>query len=387
MSFGKGGARHTPKPQVDADLLLQCFSENSELLQNLGIYEQVSQSQAAQPKGLVHCLPLLKGLLALGPTCEIHGSSLRQGVFQALLQNPSLNDSKYNGETWVGIQVERITVLLFHMRRLAASADLRACASKLTGPDFLKLQDTLALIERKGQQQMELPLVEREAEEESTERRQLKKNISEVSVDSNGFPKALATPAKEPSEAEAPLVKGEEPGETVRGLPGPSFKRRRPGSLAWQEVAPGGNASLRDALGIGKGSAKKPAAKKVKKKEKTATSSKDKTPLVKGKSSSKKGEPSSSKKKPLIKGKVPASYPRKAWTKLLVTTTSKAPWRTYITGTTEPNGKKHLIVETTKHKHPKYKEILQKIKERLEEDNITKEEALELRQELYANFP
>ena len=61
--------------------------------------------------------------------------------------------------------------------------------------------------------------------------------------------------------------------------------------------------------------------------KKTATSSKGKTPLVKGKpSSSKKGEPSSSKKKPLIKGKVPASYPRKAWTKLWVTTTSKAPW-------------------------------------------------------------
>ena len=41
------------------------------------------------------------------------------------------------------------------------------------------------------------------------------------------------------------------------------------------------------------------------------------------------------------------------------------PWRAYITGTTEPNGKKHLnlIVETTKHKHPKYKEILQKIKD------------------------
>ena len=294
--------------------------------------------------------------------------------------------------------MERITVLLFHMRRLAASADLRACASRLTGPEFLKLQDALALVERKGQQEMQLPLAEREAEEESTERRKLKKNISEVSVDSNGFPNALATPAKEPSEAEAPakepseaeapLVKGEELGEHVKELPGPSFKRRRQGSFVCQEAAPEGNASLRDALGIGKGCAKKPAAKRVKKKEKTATSSKDKTPLVKGKpSSSKKGKPSSSKKKPLIKGKVPASYPRKAWTKLWVTTTSKAPWRAYITGTTEPNGKKHLIVETTRHKHPKYKEILQKIKERLEEDHITKEEALELRQELYGSFP
>jgi hypothetical protein len=211
------------------------------------------------------------------------------------------------------------------MRRLAASADLRTCASKLTGPEFLQLQEALAMVERKGQGQMELPLAERGEGEESRETRKLKKEVSEVSVDSKGFPKALATPAKEPNEAETPLVKGEEPGENVRGLPGPSFKRRRKGSLVCQEVAPEGNASLRDALGIGKGCAKKPAAKKVKKKEKPATSSKDKTPLVKGKSSSKKGEPSSSKKKPLIKGKVPASYPRKAWTKLWVTTTSKAP--------------------------------------------------------------
>jgi hypothetical protein len=270
MSLGKGGARHTPKPQVDPDLLLKCFSEHSDLLQHLGLYEQVSQSQAAQPKGLMHCLPLMKGLLELEPTCEIHGSSLRQGVFQALLQNPCLNDTKFNGETWVGIRVERITVLLFHMRRLAASADLRTCASKLTGPEFLQLQEALAMVERKGQGQMELPLAERGEGEESRETRKLKKEVSEVSVDSKGFPKALATPAKEPNEAETPLVKGEEPGENVRGLPGPSFKRRRKGSLVCQEVAPEGNASLRDALGIGKGCAKKPAAKKVKKNEKNS---------------------------------------------------------------------------------------------------------------------
>jgi len=88
MPLGKGGARHTPKPQVDPDLLLKCFSEHSDLLQHLGLYEQVSQSQAAQPKGLMHCLPLMKGLLELEPTCEIHGSSLRQGVFPSSAPEP-----------------------------------------------------------------------------------------------------------------------------------------------------------------------------------------------------------------------------------------------------------------------------------------------------------
>ena len=45
-----------------------------------------------------------------------------------------------------------------------------------------------------------------------------------------------------------------------------------------------------------------------------------------------------------------------------------------------------MIVETTHKNHTKYLEILEHIQKRLEEDHITKDEALELRQHLYATW-
>ena len=77
---------------------------------------------------------------------------------------------------------------------------------------------------------------------------------------------------------------------------------------------------------------------------------------------------------------------RKKWQKLMVTSTKKPPFRTYICGTTEHKGKLSLIVETTERRHPMYQEILAEIKRRLEKDHLTKAEAIDLRQALYNSW-
>jgi hypothetical protein len=123
---GKGGARHTPKPQVDIALLVKCFLAHTSLLTKLGIYENVSKNQSCSPKSIPQVLPLLKWLVDLEPTCEIHGSCLRQAIMQVLMQEPALNNTTiYNGSVLVGSRVDRITTLLFHLRRLKGSDDLR----------------------------------------------------------------------------------------------------------------------------------------------------------------------------------------------------------------------------------------------------------------------
>ena len=96
---------------------LCCFSAHSSLLAKLGIYENVSKNQSCSPKGILYVLPLLKWLVELELTCEIHGSSLRQAIMQVVMQEPALNTSIYNGSVWVGSGVGRITTLLFHLRR------------------------------------------------------------------------------------------------------------------------------------------------------------------------------------------------------------------------------------------------------------------------------
>jgi len=158
----RGGARHTTKPQVDTGLLYKAICQHKGLLANMGLYEPISKTQACNPKALVKLMPLIKGLVQLEATGEIHGQNLRQAIFQHLMEDPSLNDSKWAGGTWVSLRVERLNVVL--MRRLRLSGDLRACASKLTTVEFLEVQEVVELMVKKPdlEEVSALPLVQRE---------------------------------------------------------------------------------------------------------------------------------------------------------------------------------------------------------------------------------
>lgn len=373
--MGKGGARHTKKPRTEIGLLLKCFNSHISLVKDLGVYENISRNQACHPEGLFRCLPLVKGIVELEPTCEVHTGDLRAAVFQLVIHSPAVNETKFKGEIWTGIKVERLTTLLHHMRRLK-SDDMRVCAAKLTGSQLIQLQEVVNMIAKKEDPPLSLALPVAEGKG-----RALKKEISEVSLDSQGFPKCLASPeplvkgspassskslAPLEDENETPLLKGD---SAAAELPQPSFKRKRKGAFQEKSVpeeAPQKAKSLKEDLGIG-GVFKRPAKKK--------------------KSKSKKARAGAgSTKPPLVKGTSASSSARKKWLKLSVTVTRKPPWRAYILGTTVAGEKPRLIVETTKHKHPKYQEILAALKQELESKNLTKEEALALRQEYYETW-
>ena len=189
------------------------------------------KNQASDPKGLLHCLPLLKGLIKLEPTCEIHGSSLGQGLFQLLVAEPALNDTPWNGSVWLGMKVERVTSLLYHMRRLKGSqSEMATCAAKLTGGEYLQLQEVAKLIKKKDAERGE-----------ST--RKLKKEISEVSLDSEGYPLSLRSPPK-------PLVKGKGNEKEATELQQPSFKRKRKGSFGAKPAPEEEHSSLKTAWAL-----------------------------------------------------------------------------------------------------------------------------------------
>lgn len=79
--------------------------------------------------------------------------------------------------------MERISVVLFHMRRLKGSDDMKACASRLTGAEFLQLQEVVDMIAKKGPPSTELALValdKREDGEQEPAIRKLKKEVSDV---------------------------------------------------------------------------------------------------------------------------------------------------------------------------------------------------------------
>ena len=266
--MNKGGYRHTSKPQVDQGLLMKVFDNNSNLLGNMGIYERISRSQGCDPKGLIKLLPLIRGLVELEPTCEIHQSCLRKAIFSILLEDGTLNDSKWSGAVWTGMKVERVGVLLFHLRRLAGT-DLKVAAAKLTGAEYLQLQNVVEIIKTK----------ERPQAAPTAPPRQLKREVSDCSVNSNGMPNCFGTPQ---SKEQSPLTKRGKGSSLLltkeedsrQACPAVSFLRRRPGQTLNNPSQ--GQGSLRAELGLKKKvknkkrNAKKKQNKKAAKKEKAA---------------------------------------------------------------------------------------------------------------------
>ena len=77
---GRGGCRHTPKPMVDECLLQKVLCTHSNIVAVMGPYDSISRAQAISPKGLAKVMPLLKDLVEVEPTCEIHTQCLRKAL-------------------------------------------------------------------------------------------------------------------------------------------------------------------------------------------------------------------------------------------------------------------------------------------------------------------
>ena len=361
-------------------------------MQNLGSYEAVSKSQSISPKGLIHCLPLSKGLIALAPTGEIHGNSLRAALFQLLMVDPACNDSKYNGSVWVGLRIERITCLLNHMRRLKNSqADMRQCASMLTAAECIRLQEVVHAMDSKDPGVGKTPIADEQAivpygslgESDpadtgpKTAKRKLQPSETEVSLDSEGFPACL----KEPSSSS-----GHKKAENAEPSL-PAFMKNRPGRRATVSGIPWDCEELRDQMGFaGKAMKKKKKKNKKKKLCKKALAKGPGEAKVLPKAKAKAKAKAEAKAKGLAKAKAKAKafvFPtvRSKWHKIQVTT-AKKPARAYIQGILQEGDKKRLIVEISLVRSPKYKEHIESIRQKMEEHHLTRQEALEERDRL-----
>ena len=360
MATGKGGARHLPKPFVDSGVLYQTLSQHKELVQNFGRYDTVSTNQGIDAAGLMQVLPLMHSLLKVEPTCEIHTQPLRQALMKMVMDDPSVNNSKFQGAIWCNLRQERLTCVMNHFRRLKNHAEMRKCASRLTAAEFLQLQNVVEKIREKTPGQ--------KVEEPALPVRSLKKEMSDVSLDSEGYPKDLKTPEK------STLPKGEElssptlpkgdllnKSTLAKGMATRrKLFRRKMGSRVLS-MSSALDAGLEHAFGFKKKSKKRKHSKALAKGKAKA--------LAKGKA------------KALAKGAT-SSGSKPPWWRLRITRSLKPP-RAYITGSKEVGAKKlPLIVEVTGKRSEKYNQVIDMIYKELQENHLTKEEAIQLRDEL-----
>ena len=207
--MGKGGRRHFPKPSVDAGLCLAALKNNIDQVQDMGPYETLSRTSGCNPQGLIDNIGLLKSLVKLEPSGEIHPQPLKAALLRLLTAEPTLTNSKFNGTVWINLRQERITCLLTHLRKLARDPDgLQFCAVRLNGSDFSQLKAVLNMLELRDEPNpTQLATAAAGSDEEPKTviyddfqvpppKRTLKKEVSAVSVDSDGFPNMAKSPEK-----------------------------------------------------------------------------------------------------------------------------------------------------------------------------------------------
>ena len=136
----KGGIRHKCKDKLDMVQAHVIFELHWQTLADLGPYETVPRSGAMDPIGLSRLTPFLMDLVGqLCPSAEPKEMDLRNAVQRLLMMHPEINKTEFNNCSWINVKAERLITVLNHLRRLKRSDELTVCKfmSKVTAPSWL----------------------------------------------------------------------------------------------------------------------------------------------------------------------------------------------------------------------------------------------------------
>ena len=381
--MGKGGARHFAKPMVDGGLLYKAFHSHRDVLIDLGDYETLSRNGSPCFEGLIKSAGLIEDVLLLEPSAELHPQPVKAALLKLLSGNASLNTTQFNGQVWINLRAERLCTLLNHVRKAARDPEsLKQAALKLCGKDMVILKKILGLVSlslEKGASSCDFshplekgasssvfshPLEKGSAptphsassfdtqtvayDKEAFEPhvpRILKQNISDVSVDSEGFPNLLKEELSPKGDSTAsktvhiPCKRAEK----VCKFSAPVGSKVSLDTWSAQQE----QRALRASLGYNT-VLKRPASAKETKKD--------------------------------------LSLGKEGWLRLQKTI-AKSPARSYILGSLEKGAKPKLIVEVSEKRSSQYIWIVDQILEQLKQKMLTKQQALDLRDALCAQHP
>ncbi len=441
------------KDPVDIGLLLRMFSSHLDIIKDFGAYENISRSQHVHGPGLMVLYEFLWDLVVVCPSANPKESSMRSALLELVTLRPEANNTKFNNLTWASMRTERLVCIFYHVRRLKREEGRQVqVAAKLTGQQLQKLKDLLKQVELKAQEDDPAP---KEASSscdlarsnstvgKSPNTKVLKRHISEVSVDEDGFPMMLRSP---------PLALGQLSASSVLGM---SKGEARARTRINNKSPPPADKPLDVALGFvvasPKAKAKAKASGKAKAKAKAKAAGKT-SPLAKAKAKAKSKATATSPDEEVHKGtaarpksKAKGNKPLEEWETAstvnypdvilgnteeveepgkaededraeddredeeeeeaeedqevedveevaevefepyftsILCTKGKTPPRAYLTGIFHETKKRTLIVEVTEKKAKQYLQMIEHMKAVIEKKGLSKEEALALRAEL-----
>ena len=113
---------------------------------NVHAYETISRSQAVSGEGLAANFNMLQKLLELSPQAELPARKTKTCIEKVLAQSPGLNATVFNNSVYAGLRLERLVVMLYHLRRLQRDPQaLMACSNKTSGSSVMKVQELLGI--------------------------------------------------------------------------------------------------------------------------------------------------------------------------------------------------------------------------------------------------
>lgn len=248
VEMGKGGVRRKSIPEASFDQIYQVLDLQIHQMGIkkgvfFGIYSCLSKTNAADGRGLASNQEMLTNLLRIAPACELPVSLLSKVFKQLLLRWPGLNNGPYPDDLFAGQKADQITTMLFHLRRIVNdSKKEQELRNKSSEEDFESVAKMIALISRtpilpsdvgtdsqsqvagstvaypEDTQQAEDVFAEEESQQvdggsQCSKVRKLKVEVSEVSVDDEGYPKMLDNPIQCTSSVKDVAIDGAPSGE------------------------------------------------------------------------------------------------------------------------------------------------------------------------------
>lgn len=260
---GPGGANNRPKPSIDEDVMWRLFSTHEDWV-DMGPYETLSKSQACHGEAIAGMYDFVKDILEVAPTGAFAAGPAKAAMSRIVSAKPKLNTTLFNTVVFVGGRLDRITTMMFHLRRISSNEKkYAACAAKCTSGALDKLNDLIKLMDislaeeestatnyygevpsERGpasldaegfpavlSDSLEVPGTEGSPEETPAKRRKLKQEHSDVSMDSDGWPRVLC---ENPSPAQQTVPKSSRLASLKEDLCTPQSKAKAAGKATPQ---------------------------------------------------------------------------------------------------------------------------------------------------------
>ena len=133
----------TPLDQSVLDMALH----SNKSWQDLGAYETISKAQAADGESLAMRFDLLKSLLLVQPEGQLLLTQVRASILKAVSLEPELNKTSLKNLLWAGSRFDRISTMLYHLRRAKNNTEkCQQLVAKSSSGSLAKVKSLIAML-------------------------------------------------------------------------------------------------------------------------------------------------------------------------------------------------------------------------------------------------